>query len=165
MIVDVGVGVKPADTGAQGIARDEDRTLTPEGKSRTCEVARGLAACGVRPAIVGASPLARAVETAALVAEVLDRPAPEVCDFMRPGGRTADLVAWLKVRGVEKALVVGHLPDVARMAAELMGMTDAPLVFKKAAVAALEFEETWGLGRGQLLWLMQPGPLRRLGAE
>ena len=148
--------------GDQGITRDEDRILSPAGRKKTTEVARGLANMGVRPERIGSSPLPRALETAHLIAEVLGPQEPvELCDFLRPGATAGDVIKWLHKAGVESAMVVGHMPDVAAIAAALFssGATVAT-VFKKAAVCCVSFDEAPELGKGDLEWLMQPAQLR-----
>ena len=152
------------DVGEEGVLTDAERPLSSDGRCKTTEVAKGLAAMGVHPDHVGTSPLVRAEQTARLAAGVLCQDAPvETCEFLLPGGRTADLVRWIRDRGGEAALVVGHMPDLSRMISELIGGKGAHAVeLKKAGVACVAFEEEPAIGQGWLEWLMQPAHLRRM---
>jgi phosphohistidine phosphatase len=150
------------DVGQGGIRRDADRCLSPEGVAKTREVAEGLAALELAFDAIGASPLVRARQTAEIVAEVA---APKVavtnCFFLQPGGATSDLVAWLASSRADSILAVGHFPDLAIMASELLtGQSNADIQFKKAAVCCLAFDDKPALGGARLEWLMQPRHLR-----
>ncbi len=146
---------------------DELRPLTSEGEERTRQVARGLAAIGVRPALVATSPLLRARQTAEIVAEELAEDA-EVADLacLRPGGNYAEFMHWLEHLDRDELLVVGHMPDIAEFAQRcLTGRVLFSMTFKKAAACCVEFEGEPAAGRGCLEWLMQPSALRRLARK
>ena len=151
--------------GEAGIRRDHDRTLSPEGKEKTSQAAAGMAALGCRPDRVATSPLPRAEETAQIMAEVLCPKAPvDRCDFLAPGAATQEVLDWLAREKPSDAMVVGHMPDVARMASELLtGGQGLELVFKKAAVCCVSFDGEPALGEACLEWLLQPRVLRALG--
>ena len=150
--------------GAPGVGTDAERPLSDEGKAKTREVARGLAAIDVRPDVIATSPLVRARETAEIVAHGLKTPPPELCDFLGPGGRGGDAIGWLRQGAPESAMFVGHLPDIAEMLGMYTaGIPSAGVLFKKSAVACVDFEDDPGVGRGSLVWFLPPSILRRLG--
>jgi phosphohistidine phosphatase len=152
------------DVGEQGIQRDQDRTLSPEGRRKTQEVAEGLAAIGVRPRMVATSPLPRAQETASILAGALcPDVSVEACDFMCPGAAARDVVDWLGRSGAGSAMIVGHMPDCAEIVSELVCQTgSAEVVFKKAGVCCVSFEGSPAKGAGEIEWLMQPKQMRAL---
>ena len=100
--------------------RDCDRSLTPAGQERTRAVARELARRGERPRILS-SPLARARQTAALVAEILGVDPPEIEPDLAPGEDAEPRLRALARDGAGSTLVVSHMPDVAHLAGRLLG--------------------------------------------
>ncbi|MGC4002547.1 MAG: hypothetical protein QM811_05140 [Pirellulales bacterium] len=60
--------------------------------------------------------------------------------------------------------IVGHMPDVAGLAAALIGDGRAALRFGKAAVAAIRFADLPAIGQGELLWFAAPEGGRLLTA-
>ena len=149
------------DVGEGGITRDEDRTLSPEGREKVGQAAGGLACLMCSPERVATSPLPRSAETARIIADVVcPGVSVEECEFLRPGAATRDVVDWLCRGGAASAMIVGHMPDVADIASELL--TDGPLdmVFKKSAACCIAFSGEPAAGQGRLEWLMQPRALR-----
>jgi phosphohistidine phosphatase len=143
---------------------DDLRPLSAEGREKTAQIARGMRQDSCAPVLVATSPLARAEQTAAILAEELgvERP-PAILPCLGPGGNYAEFMNWLEHQEVESLAVVGHMPDIAEFAQRcLTGRILFSMTFKKAAVCCVEFEEEPAAGRGRLEWLMQPGQLRRL---
>jgi len=153
------------DVGMPGVTRDAVRPLSPEGIAITIEVARGLAAINVCPDGVAASPLIRARQTAELIARGTGcKRAVAVCEGLAPGGRTADVLEWRKTFAAEALLLVGHLPEIAMLASELLaGHPNMNLAFKKAALCCIGFEAAPLPGNGCLEWFMPPRFLRPFG--
>ena len=116
---------------------DELRPLTPEGREAARELARRLAAEGVRPDAVLTSPLLRARETAAELArpEGLE---PEPDDRLAPGASAEDVRAAAGKRG-QIVVVVGHQPDCGKIAAALTG--GAEPAFPPAGMVAIDLPE------------------------
>jgi phosphohistidine phosphatase len=146
------------DLGEQGIRRDADRPLSARGIQRTREVADALVRLGLSLDVIGASPLVRAEQTAALIKEAFGKKTRlETCAFMSPGGAARDMLAWLKKHKEQTLLLVGHMPDLARLTSGLLtGGPVIDLAFKKAGIAALEFDSEPDMGNARLAWLMQP---------
>jgi phosphohistidine phosphatase len=145
---------------------DADRQLTPEGKRKVVEVARGLKTTDVHPEIILSSPLPRAMETATLTAEVLDE-ALEVERFplLAPGyDAETTLNALGAYRGADGLMLVGHQPHLGEIASFLLtGSTiQAPFAFKKGGVAAFAVDTLPPKVRADLLWFMTPKQLRSL---
>ncbi len=155
-----------AEIGACGIARDADRPLTARGRRQARLMAAFLRRHGCRPDGILTSPLARAVETARIVAARLDLArAVAVCRALQPGGNPGALIRRLARRGGGALLLVGHMPELARLAARCAGGGGADLELKKAGLCCLAFRGAAAEGQGELKWLVAPklprGILRR----
>ncbi len=113
------------------------------------------------------SPLARAAQTAEIVADEFGgvpaaRPMPELAS----GATPAEIVAALERMAPHQAvLAVGHEPTLSRLASLLLtGSSEAaPIRLKQGGVIALEFEERIERGAGRLRWMMTQRQLRKLG--
>jgi len=153
--------------GGPGVSSDSERALSPKGKVRTLQVARGLERLGCRPGRICTSPLVRAEETARIMDEVLCPEAPlDVCDFLAPGATTTNVVKWLRSLEEDCAMTVGHMPDAAVIASGLLVQhADMALAFKKAAVCCISFDGVPGQGTGQLEWLLQPRQSRAIAGD
>jgi phosphohistidine phosphatase len=113
---------------------DSERRLTPEGREQARRVGERLAKEEPRPEAVLHSPLARARETAELIAAPLGVE-PEPQERLAPGATAAGIRAAVAGRG-EAVVVVGHLPDCAEIAAELTGGPEPP--FPPAGVFVID---------------------------
>lgn len=145
-------------TGENGVRSDAFRPLSPAGRQAAATIARQLRRLGVSPALVGASPLLRARQTAEIVAEELGAGGPpETLQTLAPGGSLLDLLDDLESRRLEAVLLVGHMPDLAELLSELVcGHTHAGLGLPTAGVACVAFERQPAIGRGILEWLAPP---------
>ena len=152
------------DTDPMGVRSDAERALTPEGVKKADEAARGLRALNVRPDRIGSSPMVRAKETADVLARVLcPKVTIEECAFLAEGAETEKAVDWLRESPVDSAMLVGHMPQIAELASELLGKgAQVRMVFKRSTVCCISFEGSPGPGKGRLEWLLQPRHLRRL---
>jgi phosphohistidine phosphatase len=137
--------------------RDADRALTTSGRDRVRSVARALLDEGEAPFHVVSSPLARALQTAEIVAAVtsLDKRAREddkakkskatgaveVRREMAPGGDELSLVAELTKAGHKRVMIVGHEPDLSMLVSRLVGRTP-PQGMLKAMVVGLKLTPT-----------------------
>ncbi len=149
--------------GEAGAAGDADRTLSPKGVRRTRDVARALHLMGVRPATLLSSPLPRALETARILAATLTPDTTvEIFPALSPGARLPALLQRLTHFAPDTTVMaVGHMPDLADIAARLIGPSgDANLRFGKAAVCEIRFAAAPAPGAGRLTFLLQSGKLR-----
>jgi phosphohistidine phosphatase len=131
------------------------------------EVARGLKTQVEGIDIVATSPLPRARETAEILANVFGSTDPENLDMLAPGVDAKAVLRWLgEQRATATVALVGHEPDLSRLAALLtLGSPSAAITMKKGAVCSIEFDGRPATGAGTLVFLMQPGQLRRLGTQ
>jgi phosphohistidine phosphatase len=144
---------------------DRARPLTPEGIARWRKAVAGLRALGVEVDLVLTSPLARARETADLLAAgLLGKPAVDEAPALAPGGASAAVVqAIARVgRRHRRLALVGHEPDLGELAARLLGARGS-VVFKKGAVCRIDVDVATPGGPGVLRWFLPPRVLRKLG--
>ncbi|MFG0250603.1 MAG: phosphohistidine phosphatase SixA [Phycisphaeraceae bacterium JB051] len=150
---------------------DADRQLTTKGIERTMLAAKGLAVCCTDVSLILTSPKIRARQTADIASEILDVNV-QICDELAKD----DLQAIVKSVGqfeVPHILLVGHEPTFTELASELCSEParckkqcgQSSIVLKKAGALSLSLNRNGQRLRrpGQLLWLMQPNILRKLG--
>jgi len=138
---------------------DRGRPLTPEGARRFRKVARHLGTCGPAPQAVWSSPLARAWQTAEILAGEADWPAPRELAALEPEVEPARVVDFLRGQGDRaRVAVVGHEPGLSELLALLLsGRTDGVgLELKKGGAALVRCERGVRAGGGELLWLLPP---------
>ena len=116
---------------------DMARRLTPKGEQQAAAMAKWLRAHLPGPFTLLASPAVRAQQTARALAM------PITEKSLAPGASVAAILkAAEKHRGI--VIVVGHMPDLGRAAAEL--------------VAAAQTE--WSVEKGAVWWLAGEAPAR-----
>jgi phosphohistidine phosphatase len=147
--------------GAAGVTEYE-RPLTPLGRRRFREAAKGLTRLIRRPDALFTSPLTRARQTAEIAAKVWGKIEPQETGALA-GGSWSELAALLDTqpRGALVALV-GHEPQLSFTLARMVGSTDGDRVpFRKGGAALVELpgglEES-----GALRWFLTPRILRAL---
>ena len=153
------------DIGEQGVKTDVARMLSAEGRAKSSTAARGL--CRVPEVAIArivSSPLIRARETAEIFAEALGvKRKVELLPELTAGRSAMALASWLAAQPPTDLALVGHMPDLADLAAAMAcSGSSLDIVFKKAAVLCLEFEQRAMPGTGRIVWLLQPDVLRLL---
>lgn len=144
---------------------DGKRPLTPEGRRRFREAARGLASIVPTVEIHLSSPLVRAWQTAEILEADADWPAPVACDALASEGGIEGVAAVLQQhRAAASVALVGHEPYVSEMVSYfLSGAADSVHTeFKKGAVACLYLPDGPVPGAACLRWLLPPKVLRGL---
>ena len=143
---------------------DSVRPLTSKGAARMRQAIRGLRQLDVDINVILTSPLLRAHQTSELLAEGLkSEPAIEVALALAPGGSPAAVAdAASHFAKAREVALVGHEPDLGKLAAWFIGAHIAP-VFKKGGVCRIDFNGGLAGGAGQLIWSATPGMLRALG--
>jgi len=141
---------------------DRERPLTPKGETRSRRAARGILWLEGEPTLVLSSPLARALRTAELFAEEAGG-SVETLDALAPGKSWRPLLQRLAQAGPKDTLVlVGHEPDLGKLAGVLLFGAPAALPLRKAGACAFEFEDAPAPGGGQLRWWLPPRALQRI---
>lgn len=144
--------------GEAGAATDYDRPLTERGTTQAFGLAKALTQLQVLPGLVLTSPLVRAVQTAEPIAAALTPGTPAfVNDYLRLEElRPRKLAKAIMESGHTSALLVGHMPDLARLAGWLLGAGATSIAFEKGAAAMIACGKTVEKGRGELRWLITP---------
>lgn len=137
--------------------RDEDRELTERGHEQARAVAAGITWLDLKLDAVITSPLPRARQTAAPVADALGMRLEE-SKALAPGHAPEAATALLKGRG-ERVLLVGHEPQMSGIAALLSG---GRTHMRKAMLARIEVDSLGPQG-GELAWLLSWKHLQQLG--
>lgn len=155
-----GVAIDPADPESPP---DAERPLTREGIEKTRLAARGLRKLGVKPDLILASPLVRAIETAEIAARELGWTKEKIhrTAALEPDSDPAELLKELARLKKESVLCAGHAPHLDELIARAVGVRVAFTGLKKAGAACLEFASP-ASSRGVLLWLLPPKVLRQL---
>jgi phosphohistidine phosphatase len=151
-----------ADLGEGGVIKDADRPLTMEGRAKMKQAAAGLREHG----------LLRARQTAEAVAEVLDlQHRVKIIESLAPGrafaageGGHAEIFLELGAYQFDRALLVGHQPDLSELASYLLtGNRNLNIEFKKGSLCSIEVASLPPRGPALLRWMMTPRQLRMIG--
>ncbi len=143
---------------------DDLRPVSDEGREKQTTCARAMKKLGVKFEYLVTSPLLRARETAAILAEVYGyQDEPQVSEALGHGcaaGTVVELLAKFPPHG--RVALVGHEPAFSRVAAALIGGPDADITLKKSGVVGIAFDGPADVGAGSLAFLLKPGQMRRL---
>ncbi len=142
---------------------DGARRLTTRGKTRMREAAQGLQRLGVKFDAMLTSPLARAAETAAIVAAA---PPPQVLADLATGVAPAELVtAMLPFTRRGDLMIVGHEPQLSELVSLLLtgSLDSVHSQLRKGGCVALEMPGRLDRNDGQLLWMLTQRQLRKMG--
>jgi len=145
---------------------DGARRLTPKGREKIRAAAEGLCNFGLKFDSILTSPLARAAETAEIVAAAYaNTPPPQVMPVLATGVSAPDAAEALRSFAKQKhVMIVGHEPQLSSIASiVLTGSPDGVnLELKKGGCVALQVPARPDKGGAQLLWLLTPRQLRTL---
>ena len=143
------------------LKRDHTRALTVDGRRRMRKAARGLHILLPGLSQIATSPLTRARQTAAIVAEARDDIDVTLLPALAPGEPARAVLVWLRAQPADATLaLVGHEPDLGRFAAWLLsGRATGFVQFKKGAAALIEFSGAPAAGNGTLVWLLTAAQL------
>jgi phosphohistidine phosphatase len=149
--------------GSGSFEDDRARPLTPEGRKRMSEAAKGLARIFEPEAIV-TSPVLRARQTADILATVFSVPVRPL-EGLGNGDHIAVLAACGAARETSLALV-GHEPWMSELLSVLLSGDPGAVAatFKKGTGALVSTHGPPAPGGATLEWLLQPAALRRLAA-
>ncbi len=144
---------------------DEGRSLTGRGKSEIRSIAEWIRSHGCIFDYIATSPLRRAYETAAIVAEVYpDSRGPVVWEELSPGMDFDRLLNRIREQGsLPSLLIVGHEPSLSVWISRIIsGSVDARILVKKGGLAKIvNFTPDQG-GYGDMVWLLPPSLMQRI---
>ncbi len=144
---------------------DALRPLTDAGRKQARKAGRALKEILPRIDALATSPLARALDTARLMAKEYKRLEAIELPALAPGGSEKAVLAWLQQHPADATVaLVGHEPDLSALVCWLLtGRNGEFIQFKKGGVCLLEFAGAPQVGNAVLEWLLTPGQLRSLG--
>lgn len=168
LIVRHGVAEDRKEWEAEG--RDDAlRPLTDAGREKMRAAVRGLVTVVTHIDVLAASPLTRAAQTAALVAECYRGLATTTVDELVPDARGTEFLRWLRdLQGTgapaKVVAAVGHEPHLGHLASWLLtGREDPFISLKKGGALLLDFGDFLQAGLPRLVWALPPKLLRALG--
>ena len=138
---------------------DSERALTVDGRDKLRRVLKRARTAEVEPGVILSSPYRRAVETAAVAAEVLGYKGEIVrTRTLEPGASPSDTWVEIRQRKEERAiLLASHEPLMSSMAAFLLDCPALHVEMKKAALVRIDCERFGPKGAGVLKWMLTPG--------
>ena len=152
--------------GTAGYDDDAQRPLTPEGRTKTYEVARGLHRLNLKWDALWTSPYVRAVQTAELVAKAYDLPKKDLreTNALLPTATLEELAGQLvEFPNGTRHLLVGHEPHLSSLVGRLIGAgPEYRINFKKAGLLIVETTQLHPEAVGTLLGYLPPRVLRAL---
>ncbi len=127
----------------RGELADDDRPLTGKGRRRFRRQARKFARMDEPLDFIFTSPLARAVQTAEILAGALKQDEVGILEDLRPGGAIGKLLAETgrRVKDGQAVALVGHDPQMSQLVAALAALDqeDAARVdFRKGAIVRID---------------------------
>ena len=141
---------------------DGVRRLTDEGVRKTRRGAEGMRTLGVHPAAIWSSPHTRALQTAAILHEVLEPAAPvyEEPALSFAGSARASLEAIRRFEGPWPLMVVGHQPMLADLVGMLIASGAVRQRFRKAGLVGIDLHPIGDRLVGELQMMLPPRVLR-----
>jgi len=144
--------------GAAGY-EDDERPLTPAGRRKLRSVIRAMRAMDISFAVVLSSRLPRARETAEIVCKGLHlRKKLKLSEHLAPGGGASVIGQLRRLKPVpESVLLVGHEPDLSRLASLLLiGRNNLAIDLKKGGLCKLSIDHLKAGRCATLSWLLTP---------
>lgn len=147
------------------IRSDAARPLTDEGLELMKDESKGMKRLGLHFNVVLTSPLVRSKQTAEIVGDTLDCSNKiHNCPALAIPMSVADLmVAFKSFQNDYKVLLVGHQPDLGKLAGYFIGNSKLSLSLKKGSLCKIDVERLTPTPRGELKWYMTPRQLKLIG--
>lgn len=153
--------------------KDTKRQLTVSGKKEVVEIAKSLKKLGVKFNVIFSSPLARAFQTAKIIAEeykLIEQ--IEQSEDLKPNGSKDLLYNKLSKLNIDSViLIVGHEPYLSSMINDIISKNDADrnynknnnnIILKKAGLSRIKITSTVPKLKGELRWLLTPRILKKI---
>lgn len=138
---------------------DAERPLTGEGRDKLRRVLKRARTADLDPSLILSSPYRRAVETAAVAAEVLGYKGEIVrTQALVPEASPFDAWEEIRKRKDERAiLLASHEPLMSSVAAFLLDSPALRVEMKKAALVRIDCDRFGPKAGGVLKWMLTPG--------
>jgi phosphohistidine phosphatase len=146
---------------------DRDRPLTEKGLARTRCACEGLVRLEPGVSLVLASPLKRCAQTAECLREAAgDEARVRYTETLAPGGSWRDVLGELEsIVETSTVALVGHEPDLGKLAGVLLFGAPAAMPIRKAGGCSIEFDSRCAPGKGRMRWFLPPRALRRFARQ
>jgi len=146
---------------------DTERPLTREGKKQMRHVVNGMRRVVRTIDVLASSPLVRAEQTAAIVAEEYDEISIDTVPELSPESDPAAFARWLRTQREAKVVaVVGHEPHLGMLTTWLMtGSRESHVTLEKGGACMLEIDERPGARSATLQWSLTPEVMKRLSKK
>ncbi len=145
---------------------DEDRRLTEKGREATASAGRWIASQGIFFDFIASSPLARAKETAAIVADELgQKDRLVIWKALSPGGNTDGVFrAISRHQNARLILLVGHEPLLSALISRIIsGEENTAIALSKGSLAKIRGYMHSVNPSGELHWLVTGRQMVNLG--
>ncbi len=147
-------------------SKDMERALTESGKREIKQIGESLEKMDLEFNKIVSSPLARARETAEIIANNQKKPNKvELWDELRPEGNRLDLFRKLsKIRQDVDILLVGHEPYLSNVIGEIISGNNlaSRIIIKKGGLARVRISSLSPKPSGELRWLLTPRQLKKM---
>ena len=141
--------------------KDDDRTLTKVGQTKTKEVAKRLYNLGLRFDVILTSPLVRSHQTAEIFTQTQLSSHLQVSTELAPNGNIHAWLHWLEQQNyppTSKLALIGHQPNLGEWASMLVwGEAKEALTLRKAGIIGLNLPTMRSpIGQSQMFLLTPP---------
>mgnify|MGYP006279350047 CR=1 FL=1 len=146
------------DVDGSRIKTDFDRPLTAKGVKQAKNLAKAIQKYIDSDTRFATSPLIRALQTMEVLCDKLGKRGTEF-EVWNPLAIPMDfekLRDSLSESCANKAVLVGHMDDLANFAGKVLGCPDGTLHFRKGAAASIIWEGGLRWGTGRLEWWITP---------
>lgn len=134
---------------------EQQRVLTQNGKDGVEQLAQKITAGSEAPALLLASPLIRAIQTAQAYQSLWDVPL-EIVDWLLPLAGPSRVLQELKALPRNPVALFGHLPCLGLVLSALVeGLPPRDIDLPKGGAALLQLEH-YEPGAAKLEWLLAP---------
>ena len=149
------------------IPGDKKRALTSSGKSEIEEIAKALKILGLKFDLIATSPLKRAYDTAAIVADIFDiSKKVQVWNDLSPESNRTEVfhkISQLKEEDV--VLIVGHQPMLGEIVNDMIHKgksSPSNLLLKKGGIVRIRVQKKSNIPKGELRWVITPRILKSI---
>jgi len=144
--------------------KDKDRELTSDGINILNASAEYWKSLIKKPDFILSSPLVRAVQTAGIIAHIIDFKGIVMKEnLLSPGSSTNSLIQLTKSLEAEDIVLVGHQPDLSFHVSRFIGSSEVNVNFSPGTMAKLSFDGKPKIGKGELVILLPPITIEKKG--
>lgn len=146
---------------------DPDQPLSPVGRDQIRKSATAVRNLGLGFDAIVTSPKLRAMQTAEAVAMALGLPGDclTVSESVKATTRPEETMEFLRTLGAESVLITGHLPNLERLASQLIsGHSRLRLGIENGGLLRIDAERI-PTDTAQLRWLLSPMQLQLIAGR